>query len=217
MNDQILLGTLRPFVAHATSQFDSIPADRQSILMETADFIRRRIVSGKPNRLTFICTHNSRRSHLAQVWARIAADCYDLRTVETFSGGTEITEINIRTVNTLRRAGLSVVRSVDRENPLFLIQYSDDRPPIRAFSKIFNRDGNPAEDFAAIMCCSNAERNCPTGNGVSVQISLNYRDPKIADDTAAESAAYDERCLQIAIEMFFVMHEAANALAEIEC
>ena len=216
MNEQILLGTLRPFVAQAISGFDTISVERQSILLETADFIRRRTEIGESNLLTFICTHNSRRSHLAQVWAKVAAEVYKLPSVETFSGGTEITEINIRTVNAFRRAGLSVVRTNDEANPLFLIQYSDERPPIAAFSKIFNQDGNPDTDFAAMMCCSNAERNCPTGNGVPLQISLNYKDPKIADDTEDEASVYDERCLQIATEMFFVMREAASKLA-IEC
>ena len=150
MSNLKLLGTVQPFVARAISGFDAIPADRRTLLLETADFVRSRISLGKSNRLTFICTHNSRRSHFAQVWAKIAADYYGLNSVHTFSGGTEVTEINIRTVNALRRAGLSIVKSVDGDNPVYLIQYSDERPPISAFSKIYDRDGNPVEDFAAI-------------------------------------------------------------------
>ena len=217
MSNLDLLGTLQPFVARAISGFDTISADRRVLLLETAEFIRSRISMGKSNLLTFICTHNSRRSHFAQVWAKIAADWYGLDSVQAFSGGTEVTEIDIRTVNALRRAGLSIVRSAEGDNPVYLIQYSDERAPLSAFSKIYDRDGNPVDDFAAMMCCSNAERECPTGNGVPLQVALNYRDPKMADGTEFESTEYDERCQQIATEMFFIMCEAAGELANIEC
>jgi arsenate reductase (thioredoxin) len=45
--------------------------------------------------------------------------------------------------------------------------------------------------------------DCPIVRGASHRVSIPYKDPKVADDTPTESAAYDERCAQIAREMLF--------------
>jgi arsenate reductase len=46
---------------------------------------------------------------------------------------------------------------------------------------------------------------CPATVGQLLRVPLHYGDPKAADGTPAEAAAYDERCLQVASEMFYLM------------
>ncbi len=77
--------------------------------------------------------------------------------------------------------------------------------PITAFSKVYSKDGNPTEGFVALMCCGEADDACPVVEGASARFAIHYVDPKVSDDTEKEAATYDERCHQIATEMFYLM------------
>lgn len=200
-----LLETLRPYVAGVAGEFGGISVGRKAVLDEAAAFVASGLKEGGEARLTFICTHNSRRSHLAQVWAQVAARYYGIEGVRTFSGGTEATACNIRTVRALRRAGLSVADLTGGDNPVYLVQYAEGAPAIRAFSKVYDAEGNPKEGFAAMMCCDHADEACPLVRGASGRFSVHYVDPKKGDGTPGEGAGYDERCRQIAGEMFYLM------------
>lgn len=201
---------LRPLLAEAVQEFDQIGDQRKTELGIAADFIRSRIAAGKDAQLTFVCTHNSRRSHMAQILTQTAALYYDVPKVKTFSGGTEATACNIRTVRALRRAGFSVVDSTGGENPVYLVQYGEDAPPIKAFSKVYSSKGNPTSDFAAMMCCSHADDNCPVVKGAVLRVPIHYEDPKQADGTPGESGRYSARLRQVAREMLFMMSRVAE-------
>lgn len=200
-----VLQTLRPMISQVTKEFGQIPADRQKELRKLALYVKSQLAANETPQLTFICTHNSRRSHLAATWAQTAAAYYDVPGVKTYSGGIQVTACNIRTVQAMRRAGFSVVESVPGTNAVYLIQYSDFAPPLRAFSKLYNQDGNPTNNYAAIMTCDNADKNCPVVEGSTLRIGAHYVDPKESDGKPEEEATYDERCHQIAREMFYFM------------
>jgi hypothetical protein len=202
-----LIETLRPSAERAISEFGQIDAERKAELKKAADFISKRKSSGQPADLTFICTHNSRRSHFSQLWAQTAAIYYGLGNVTTFSGGTEVAACNYRTVNALRRAGFSVVQSTDGTNPVYLAQISEQVHPIKLYSKLFEAKENPQSGFAAVFTCDKAAASCPTVPDAALRIPIRYEDPKSSDGTPAEKATYDERCHQIAREMFYLMSQ----------
>lgn len=200
-----VLATVRPFITKITGEFDKIPADRQKELKKGAAFIRSKIQAGEPAQLTFICTHNSRRSHMAQIWTQTAAAYYGIDGINAFSGGTEATAFNTRAIQALQRAGLSLTDSTGGSNPVYWVKYSDNKPVIRAFSKVYNAEGNPKDNYAALMTCSQADKNCPVVEGSTLRIAIHYEDPKVADNTPEETARYDERNEQIAREMFYLI------------
>jgi len=200
-----VLEPVLPYIEKLTGEFDQIPADRQKDLKKAALFIRSKVQAGEPAQLTFICTHNSRRSHLAQIWTQTAAAYYDVEGVKAFSGGTEATAMNIRTVDALRRVGFSLTDSTGGNNPVYLVKYSDSKPEIRGFSKVYSAEGNPKDNYAAVLTCSQADKNCPVVEGSTFRIAIPYDDPKIADGTPEEAARYDERTKQIGREMFYMM------------
>lgn len=202
-----VLETVRPYIAKITKEFNQIPAERQKELKKAAVFVRSKTQAGEPAQLTFICTHNSRRSHLAQIWTETAAAYYGVEGVSAFSGGTEATAINIRTVRALRRAGFSLADSTGGNNPVYLVQYSETKPVLRAFSKVYNTEGNPKANYAALMTCAQADKNCPVVEGSTFRVAIPYDDPKAADNTPDETARYDERTRQIAREMFFLVSQ----------
>jgi arsenate reductase len=169
-----------------------------------AAYIREKRAAGLPVKLIFICTHNSRRSHFGQVWAQIAAHYFGVAPVDCFSGGTETTACNPRTVAALERAGLEAQPVTAGDNPVYLLRYADGANPLAAFSKVYDQAPNPRKDFAAVMTCSQAEENCPFVPGAEKRFSITYDDPKVSDHTPGETAAYDARCRQIAGEMLYV-------------
>jgi arsenate reductase len=182
-----------------------VAPERHRLLEQLADLIAARLNDGDTVPLTFICTHNSRRSHLAQVLATTAAVYYDVADIVCCSGGTEATACNERTVAAFVRAGFPVVDASGGDNPVYEIGYARDTAPIRAWSKIYHADGNPDTGYIAIMTCTHADEHCPCVLGATERFSLPFRDPKEADDTPDEAATYDARLREIGAEMFLLL------------
>lgn len=197
---------LTNYLTEAIARFDTIPSDRKCELAKVSDYIRERLSKLEPAKLTFICTHNSRRSHLSQIWAQVAAKYYGLVGVETFSGGTEATAFNPRAVAAMQRCGLKIiVDDPTATNPRYSVYDSDSSAPQVCFSKIYSDPPNPSKGYCAIMTCSQADDACPLVMGCDQRIPIRYEDPKIADDTEFEAQRYDERSAQICTEMLYMM------------
>lgn len=202
-----LLPDLGPYVSAVARELHSVPAERKAVLDPIVATITTQLESGKAAKLTFICTHNSRRSHMSQIWAQTAACYYGLNRVSTYSGGTEVTACNCRTITAMRRVGFDIQDATSGDNPLYLVRYAEDRPPIRAYSKLYDADANPKKDFIALMTCSSADKFCPIVKGASARYAIHYVDPRLCDDTPTETTAYNERCREIAREMFYIMSQ----------
>ena len=212
-SDAKLLPSLRPYVHEVAGDLNSISDERKAMLNDVAATIAKRLEAGGDANLTFICTHNSRRSHMSQIWAQTAALYYGLDRVHAYSGGTEATACNCRTVTAMRRAGFVIEDdTVDGDNPVYLVHYATSRPPIRAYSKLYNGDGNPKHDFIALMTCSVADKSCPIVEGAVARYPIHYVDPRLCDDTPNETAAYNERCREIAREMFYIMSQVRGRM-----
>ena len=196
--------TLQRYVnERVLTAMDSIPAERRESLDLIAAFINERNAAGAVANITFICTHNSRRSHMAQLWASAAAWHFNQDRVRSFSGGTEATAFNPRAMAAVQRAGFTVVKP-EGQNPRCVVSFSKEHPPELCWSKVYDDPSNPQKDFCAVMTCSQADAACPSVRGALDRISLPYDDPKVSDGTPEEAQRYDERCLQIAVEMFYV-------------
>lgn len=194
---------LRSYTAGIPANFDSIPDDRKAALREIAAFVTSKRRNKEPAALTFVCTHNSRRSHLSQIWATVAAHTYGIPGISTHSGGTETTAFNPRAVATLERAGFEF-DNPGGSNPRYRVSFSPRVPAFEVFSKTFDDASNPQSGFAAVMTCSQADKSCPVVRGAALRVALPFEDPKSADGTPAESATYDARSRQIATEMFYL-------------
>jgi len=184
-------------------EFGEITNERLSILKELSTCIGRH----KTVNLVFICTHNSRRSHIAQIWAQTAASYFNLPNVHSYSGGTEATAFNPRAVDALRKIGFVIELATPGTNPRYVVRYSTEHPAFEVFSKKYDEVGNPQKDFVAIMTCTHADENCPVVAGASARISLPYDDPKDFDGTDLESIKYGERSLEIGRELLFVFSQ----------
>ncbi len=198
---------LLPAVQHTVdaliAECDLIPEERKTSLETLAGYIAQKRAGGGPIQLVFICTHNSRRSHISQIWAAVAASFYGLVDVTCYSGGTEATAFNPRAVAAMQRAGF-LIENPGGPNPHYHVHFATDEPAVECFSKVYDDPANPRSDFAAVMTCSDADANCPFIPGAT-RIALTYEDPKAADDTPEEAARYDERVRQIGRELLWAM------------
>jgi arsenate reductase (thioredoxin) len=196
------------------NQLSENPVNRHENDLEAlAKWIVEQHSKGERAQLNFICTHNSRRSQFAQAWCRFVQDYLGLDIADSYSGGTEETACNERTIAALKRSGFSVKAEGD-ENPVYTL--SDEELPSRLqlWSKVFDDASNPSETFAAVMTCDHADQNCPFIPGAAIRVSLTYTDPKYADGTAAEENAYDKTCRMIATDMLRLFKQVQKKLNE---
>jgi arsenate reductase len=195
------------------TEFNKIPEDRIDILQQLGDYVISAIKENGKVQLVFICTHNSRRSQFGQLWALTAAQFYGIQNIGAFSGGTESTAFNPRAVAAIKRAGFQIEKQeVNLGNPRYLISNGENLEGNPMFSKKYNDEVNPDTTFCAIMVCSDADEACPHIPGAEDRISMPYDDPKAFDNTDQEENIYDERCRQIAIEMFFTFRYVKTSM-----
>ena len=188
-------------IENGISEFSLISDSRKEELRKLSEFVS--LKGGKAD-LIFICTHNSRRSHLSQIWAQIAADYYGFDEIRSYSGGTEATAFFQSGIDAIRNAGIEVLKLSEGGNPIYGVNYSETAHPIICFSKKYDDAFNPQRGFAAIMTCNNADKNCPFIPNASARIPIKYEDPKIADGTPQQLEKYIERSQQICREMLYV-------------
>lgn len=187
--------------------YDTISQERKLILKPLVDFIQSKVNSNKEIRLNLICTHNSRRSHLSQVWAQTAAKYFNINNVFCYSGGTEATALFPMVAETLLKQGFQIKTIAESGNPIYSIKYAENEHPVIGFSKAYDDDFNPQSEFAAIMTCSQADGGCPFIAGAEKRIPITFEDPKAFDNTPQQVEKYEERSLQIATEMFYVFSQ----------
>jgi len=202
-----LYDSLQQTIRSITQNFDAIPAERKTVLKELSHYITAKASENKNVQLNFICTHNSRRSHISQIWAQAAAAFYGIPHVHCYSGGTEATAFNPRAVRAMQQAGFHIHVAKEGKNPLYEVKFAHNAQPVIAFSKKYDDAANPPNQFAAIMTCSNADENCPVVLGMEKRISLPYDDPKDFDDTPQEAAKYEERVHEIGREVFYAFSQ----------
>ncbi len=210
MSHRALLTKLQSSVSNLQEGFSAIPVERRQTLEGIASWIAAQEAAGKPADLIFICTHNSRRSHMAQIWTQSLAWMHGLDYLRTFSGGTEATEFNPRAVEAMRGCGFHITVEREGNNPLYHVAFAEDANSVSAFSKTYGDDFNPQKDFAAVMTCSDADEACPVVLGAAARFAVPYRDPKESDDTVQETETYAGRCRQIGTEMLYMIRRAAE-------
>lgn len=203
---------LNNYIQTLSDEFSEIDENRKKELENLGNTILEKIEKKEDIEVIVICTHNSRRSHLGQVWLKVASEFYGVPNIQTFSGGTEATAFNPRAVASLKRAGFEIETTKDGENPEYSVSFAENRVKSINFSKKYQDESNPQKGFIALLVCSQADEACPMVFGASNRIAIPYEDPKKLDGTGLESQKYDERSRQIAREMFFTMSFVKNNL-----
>ncbi len=184
-----------------------IQEERKNVLVPLIEYLQDKLDKKEAINLNFICTHNSRRSHLGQIWMQSLSQHFNLKTITTYSGGTEATALAPPIIKTLKKQGFEVHQISQNINPIYAIKYNTVSHPIICFSKTYLNEFNPNSNFAAIMTCSQADNGCPFVAGSEKRIPITYEDPKVSDNTELEEQTYLERSNQIASEIYYVLSQ----------
>jgi arsenate reductase len=193
--------------AIASFSSQSISDERKEVLLSLVDYIQEKVNAGESIRLNFICTHNSRRSHLSQIWAQAMAYHVGLKNVSCYSGGTEATAIFTKVLETLTMQGFQVLKLSENDNPVVAVKFAANDNPIICFSITYDHPFNPSTQFGAVMTCNNADVGCPIVLGAEARFPIKYDDPKAYDGTPLQTEKYAERSLDIAREMWWVFSQ----------
>ncbi|MGJ8592241.1 MAG: protein-tyrosine-phosphatase [Aquaticitalea sp.] len=198
-----------PGIATLIAELDiqTISEERKGALKPLIDFIQSKVSNKEDVRINFICTHNSRRSHLSQIWAQTMAYQFNIKHVFCYSGGTETTALFPIVVQTLQNSGFEIQTLSEGDNPVYSIKYSENEHPVVGFSKKMDDDFNPKSNFAAIMTCDSANEACPFVPGAEKRIPITFEDPKAFDHSPLQKEKYKERSSQIATEMMYVFSQ----------
>ncbi|MEY4012955.1 MAG: hypothetical protein RIT22_2079 [Bacteroidota bacterium] len=185
----------------------TITKERKVVVQPLIDFIETKVDTNQPIRLNFICTHNSRRSHLSQIWAQTMAFHFGIKNVFCYSGGTEATAMFSKVGEIVTNQGFQIQQLSSDNNPVYAVKYDENEAAIVCFSKTFDDAFNPNSGFAAIMTCSSADADCPFIVGAEKRLPIRYDDPKVFDGTEQMNEKYAERSLEIASELYFVFSQ----------
>ena len=184
----------------------TISDERKTLLLKISDAIAKEHTLNKEVNLNFICTHNSRRSQLGQVWSFYAAHYFKLNN-NAFSGGTEVTAFYRNTVKTLQKVGFEFqLTDFSHQNPTYQISFKGTKKAVLGFSKFYSNPINK-EPFMAITTCNNADVNCPFIPTASHRFHLPFVDPKHADGSDIQEETYLQTSQQIAGEVYFIFSE----------
>lgn len=178
--------------------------ERKKVLQPLIDYIQKKHRDNININLNFICTHNSRRSHLCQIWAQTMAHFFSIKNIFCYSGGTETTAIFYKIIETLHRQGFENHILSESNNPIIALKYDTDEAPIICFSKEYHHPFNPAKNYAAILTCDSANEACPIVLGADCRIAITYSDPKKYDNTNEMDAQYEAKSIAIAKEMYYI-------------
>ena len=182
----------------------TLEENRKSLLERIANTIAETYKSENGHvSVNFICTHNSRRSQLGQVWTFFASRYFDLN-ITAFSGGTEVTAFHRNTVRTLKEVGFSFdIEEFSHQNPVYQVSFEGTKEFILGFSKTFDHSINQSP-YIAITTCDSADQNCPFIPEAIARFHLPYVDPKASDNTPEQAATYLKTNEAVAAEIYFV-------------
>ncbi len=206
--EKAIIMALYQALEHTITLFstDNISPERKEVLQPLIEYLHQKTKKKESIRLNFICTHNSRRSHMSQIWAQTMAYHCGLKNVFCYSGGTVATAMFPKVAETLAIQGFIILQLSAIPNPVYAVKYAPNEPSIICFSKVYNHDFNPVSGYGAVVTCNSADEACPIVFGAEARFPVKYDDPKAFDYTEMMNIKYTERSLQIGEELWYVFN-----------
>lgn len=196
----------------SASKKATLTEERKDLLLRIAETIAKEYALQEVVHLNFICTHNSRRSQLGQVWSFYAAHYFNLN-IKSYSGGTEVTAFFRNTVKALQKTGFTFqLEDFSHQNPKYIISFPDTNKSIFGFSKLYNDEENK-EPYIVLTTCDSADKNCPFIPTATFRFHLPFVDPKYSDGKPNQEEIYLETSRQIAAEINFIFSNVKKFLS----
>lgn len=195
------------------TRIPSVDALRKPALRACAHAVVRRLARDGEVGLVAVCTHNSRRSQLAEVFLAAALAELSIDGVHVASAGTETTAVAPGIVHVLRSHGFSVSGDHTLANPRLRVE---GHGILRELWSKTLEEAIPAltggSEAVALMVCAGADASCPIVPGAAFKARVAYEDPKLSDGTPEEEGAYAKTAELIEAEMLFLVREIRAGL-----
>ena len=205
---------LESYCLTLSNEFGDVPDSTGKMLKEAGEYILEKLNDGQETNISFVCEHNSRKSHMGHVWTRMALLHYGIDNVKCYSGGTTPTYVNERIITALGNAGFRISeREIVGHGPKYHLDYGLNAGGFEIFSKRYDHPMNPDTNYLAITLCYNPEECCPITGG-DIQLTIPYEDMQPFDNTPQEEEKYDEQCRHIARDMFYMIDYVKNNRVE---
>lgn len=212
-----LFPKVREHMARLGEEAEQIGAGHREGGDALAQWLAANYQPGKPLHVLAICTGNSRRSMFTASMGNFAAAYHGLAEITFRSAGTAPSAINSRTIRALNAIGVEIQPTGeeakrgpdDAPNPKLLVRWGKAGSGLETveFSKHYSDPSNAQQGFAAILVCSDADKECPIVRGAAKRIPLPFNDPKAFDGQPEEEAKYAERRDDIGRLMMLVMKQ----------
>ena len=177
---------------------NSISKKRLKILDKIINELNNNLLNKNYPKIIFICTHNSRRSQFAEIWAHTFSFIFKKK-IKIFSAGTSKEEFNIRAINVLKKVGFKIKEDAKK----YILNFSENYNSIHMYSKDIS-ELNLKNHFITIMTCADSDKNCPAIPNALARILLSYKDPKSFDNSKQETNKYIATSKKIALELFYL-------------
>ncbi|BDD05230.1 arsenate reductase/protein-tyrosine-phosphatase family protein [Aureibacter tunicatorum] len=212
----LLYPSLQQFIENVNKETSHLQPDRIRKLDTLARCIKSTLKLHDKAKIVYVCTHNSRRSQIAQALTEAIAGYYGLNNsmLEVYSGGSQVTSIHSNVIKTLKNIGFRAQKQTNSDNPVYYLEHSINQKGTEFFSKKFDDSKNPKDNYYAIMTCSHAEQNCPIQVGSIFKVSLPFNDPGEYDNTQKENLAYYNCCVELATEINYVFAKVLEKTKE---
>ena len=198
---------INAFISQLKANASTIRVERKKALDHLAAVINRQISEEGSSVVKFVCTHNSRRSQLAEFCMDILARENGLP-IMSLSAGTESTAFNPRMVKAIESFGFELIKYGQEPNPLYIYRISHN--DLYYYSKKWDEELINYGKNIIVTVCDDAGENCPVIPSTFERIHLNYKDPKAFDNTPDESKAYSDKVIEIGTEMHYIIEQLSS-------
>ena len=182
----------------ANFQTASISNERRELIDAMVHSMANELKRHEDLVLHFVCTHNARRSQLAQVWASVWADYFKLP-ILAISGGTEASAVHPNVLQALSAQGFEIF---PHDSNGHICGWKKAHSGTHLFSKKWEDALLVGRPFMAVMTCSEADKECPVVPGAVDRFPLRFKDPKEFDGQPNAIEGYQTRSLEIAHELY---------------
>lgn len=192
-----------------SQEIPELSEEHREAVAVISNYVTHKLDTGVPPAIQFICTHNSRRSQMAQAWSAALADHFELA-IRSYSGGTEVSEVHPLTLEALYECGFDINK--DEKSEKVKVSWRPNSAGITLFSKLFDSSGNVTKKFLAVMTCSKADDDCPVVPGAEERVPMTFEDPGKFDGSEEALDEYIETCLQIGYVLFLAYTRAKQLI-----
>lgn len=184
---------------YMTSLVDNfnISGGRIDQIEKISSYVSKEVKTRGKSQIVFVCTHNARRSQMAQVQLSAALAHIGIEDVVCLSAGTEKTSVHPNTILSLQEVGFDLSETSEGYELT-----SGDLSVLLSSKTIDSLDLE--EGSLAIPVCDAADKNCPIVPNVAKRMALTYQDPGYADNTDQASKAYQKALTKIGEEMMLL-------------